>query len=451
METKDYILACPEVLGGLPTPRVPCEIIGERVMNAEGVDCTEAFKEGAKLTLNLAKRWGATKAILKSKSPSCGHGLIYDGSFNRILIEGSGLTAKALEEGGVSVLNETMPIGQNILVAFEVTEHQKTKLIHHFPEHYFTFKLSKDATLEDLQQADIIMGNPRSGQLKHCHRLKWLQLESAGFERYVSPGVLLPGVTLTNARGCYGQAVSEHMFATTWMLLKKLHLYRDLQQNAQWFDMGKVRSLENAKVLVVGAGDIGRHYSKAVRKMGAVAIGIKRHLPQIAKQIKLMDVDFERLWEDEAQDFDALAQLKDFPSLARDADIIALCAPDNEQSHQLIDAKLLETLKDDVVIINAGRGSAIDQEAVVNALNSGKKMHLGLDVTNPEPLPDNHPLWQFKEVFITPHISGGSHLPATFERLIALCMRNLEAYTREDILENVIVKGEKSDGAETSK
>lgn len=450
-ETKDHVLACPEVLGGLQTPRTPCEIVGDRVINAKGEDCTEAFKIGAQKTLDLSKKEGVQVAILKSRSPSCGHGLIYDGSFNRQLIPGSGLTASLLIEGGVRVLNETMPIGLNILVAFEVSQDQKEQMINHFPEHFFTFKLSRDASLEDLQAADVIFGNPRSGQLKHCNRLKWLQLESAGFERYTEAPVLLPGVTLTNARGCYGQAVSEHMLAMTWMLLKKLHLYRDQQQNTQWHDLGTVRSLQGSKVLVVGAGDIGRHYGSAVKKMGATVIGIKRSMPEDPQRTTVNGLDFQSLWVDHEADFDALAQLKDFRSLAPFADVIALCAPDNAESHLLIDADVIDSLRGEVIIINAGRGSAIDQEAVVNALKKGVKLHLGLDVTSPEPLPVDHPLWQFKEVFITPHISGGSHLPATFERLVALCMKNLEAYTRRAPLENVIVKGENSDGAETSK
>lgn len=98
---------CPEVLGGLETPRLPCEIVRDRdsikVINKNGEDKTFEFLEGAKKTLEIAKLIGAKKAILKSKSPSCGCGLIYDGSFSGALIKGDGLTAKLLLENGIEV------------------------------------------------------------------------------------------------------------------------------------------------------------------------------------------------------------------------------------------------------------------------------------------------------------------------------------------------------------
>lgn len=451
MKDRPYVLACPEVLGGLPTPRTPCEIMGDRVISKSGEDCTEAFNKGASMTMALCKAHQVTTAILKAKSPSCGLNQVYDGTFSKTLIKGDGLTARLLKQGGIRVLDESMNIGLHILVAYEVTQAQKEKMVGYFPEHYFEFILSRDATLEDLQKADVIFGNPRSGQLKHCTKLKWLQLESAGFERYTAAGVCPPSVTLTNARGCYGPAVSEHMFATTMMLLKKLHLYRDLQRTSQWKDMGQVKSLKNALVLVVGAGDIGQHYSRAVRQMGAQTIGLRRSKPEVSQVATQFANLSSNLWLDAHDDFDGVGQIKDFKELAVHADVIALCAPDNADSQNLMNKELLLTLKEDVLIINAGRGSAINQEDLMFVLDSGKKLSVALDVTVPEPLPEEHPLWQYPDVFISPHISGGSHLPETFERLVALSIKNLDAFTRGGQLENIIIKGEIPDGAESLK
>lgn len=105
------IPVCPEVFGGLPIPRVPCEIVLDdekniKVINKEGVDCTENFKEGAKKTLAIAEILGVDTAILKSKSPSCGCGKIYDGTFSGKLVEGDGVAAKLLTENGIKVYNE---------------------------------------------------------------------------------------------------------------------------------------------------------------------------------------------------------------------------------------------------------------------------------------------------------------------------------------------------------
>lgn len=110
------ILVCPEQLGGLPTPRHPAEIVegtaedvlngNAKVMNNHGEDVTEQFIKGAKETLKIVKSSGCTKAILKSKSPSCGLGKIYSGSFDGILIEGAGVTARLLLDNGIEVLTE---------------------------------------------------------------------------------------------------------------------------------------------------------------------------------------------------------------------------------------------------------------------------------------------------------------------------------------------------------
>ncbi len=97
---------CPECMGGLPTPRPPAEIRGDRVINAEGVDVTAEYRKGAEGALALCRLFHCKRAVLKAKSPSCGYGEIYDGAFQRKLIPGNGVTAALLEENGISILTE---------------------------------------------------------------------------------------------------------------------------------------------------------------------------------------------------------------------------------------------------------------------------------------------------------------------------------------------------------
>ena len=103
---KDYdvIPICPEIMGGLPTPRVPSEVLGDKVITKEGKDVTLQFKKGAEEVLFLAKKYNIKKALLKAKSPSCGNGQIYDGSFSHTLVDGDGVTAKLLKENGIEVI-----------------------------------------------------------------------------------------------------------------------------------------------------------------------------------------------------------------------------------------------------------------------------------------------------------------------------------------------------------
>ena len=97
------IPVCPEQLGGLPTPRTSCEIRDGRVVDADGRDRTEVFERGARAVLQIAQTYGATEALLQSRSPSCGSGRIYDGSFTKTLTAGDGVTARLLKENGIQV------------------------------------------------------------------------------------------------------------------------------------------------------------------------------------------------------------------------------------------------------------------------------------------------------------------------------------------------------------
>lgn len=105
-EKYEFILVCPEVFGGLPTPRAASEIVGDKVLSALGKDVTANFIDGAEKALELARINGCKKAILKGRSPSCGKGYIYDGSFSYKVIEGNGIAAKLLLENGIAVYTE---------------------------------------------------------------------------------------------------------------------------------------------------------------------------------------------------------------------------------------------------------------------------------------------------------------------------------------------------------
>lgn len=102
-ERFEVIPVCPEQLGGLPTPRVPSERVGGKVLTRDGQDVTEAFRRGAEKTLAIARAEGAARAVFQVRSPSCGCGTIYDGTFSGTLVPGKGVTAQLLEESGIKV------------------------------------------------------------------------------------------------------------------------------------------------------------------------------------------------------------------------------------------------------------------------------------------------------------------------------------------------------------
>ena len=165
---------------------------------------------------------------------------------------------------------------KDVLVLMPVENRHKEKLEAAGAGCRFHYSTPEQVSPETIQSANIILGQPKAEMIGASGNLEWLQLESAGADAYIKPGVLNERTVLTNATGAYSKAVAEHAFALTLMLQKKLYLYRDDQKKAVWGDRGTVSSLSDCTVAVVGLGDIGQHYARLVKAMGARVIGVKR-------------------------------------------------------------------------------------------------------------------------------------------------------------------------------
>jgi phosphoglycerate dehydrogenase-like enzyme len=196
-------------------------------------------------------------------------------------------------------------------------------------------------------------------------------------------------------------------------LYKKLHLYRDNQREGLWKERGMVRSLNGKTVLILGAGDIGGAFARLVRPLGASRIiGIKR------------SVSAKPDWLDEVYPLDQL------DSLLPQADVVANVLPGAPETERLFDRRRLALLRPDAVLLNCGRGSAVDPDALCDALEHNPALCAGLDVTDPEPLPPEHHLWQMPNALITPHAAGNFHLDSILDLLLAIALKNFEAYLK---------------------
>jgi phosphoglycerate dehydrogenase-like enzyme len=313
-----------------------------------------------------------------------------------------------------------MPASKNILVVIPMSDRQKEVLEAQAPGCRFHYNSRKILNPDLLQRYQIIIGNVPAELLAGASQLEWLQLNSAGANEYVSDGVLPKGTRLTNSSGAYGLAISEHMLGMLLSIQKKLHLYRDNQAKGFWHDEGKVTAIEGSRTLVVGLGDIGGEFARKMKALGSYTIGIRRHLS--AKPDYL----------DELQPLDRL------DDLLPDADIIALSLPETPETIRIMNRERLALLKNTAILLNVGRGNAVDTDALYDALESGHLGGAGLDVTDPEPLPPNHRLWWLRNAVITPHISGYYHLQATLDRIIAIATRNLGRFMNGQELENEV-------------
>lgn len=307
-----------------------------------------------------------------------------------------------------------------ILVVIPLEEAQKEYLRKTAPDASFDFSPRRGVTVPQVEEAEIIIGDIPPALLKTAKKLRWLQLNSAGADPYLDEGVLPKGVILTNATGAYGLAVSEHMLGCVLALKKNLHLYRTHQMNHEWKDEGEVGTIYNTTTLVLGMGDIGSEFAQKMKAMGSYIIGVRRNpfaKPDFVDEICMTD------------------GLED--ALGR-ADTVALFLPATTETTEMFEKKRFSQMKKGAFILNGGRGNAINLMDLYEALESGHLGGAALDVTAPEPLPADHPLWDCRNCIITPHTAGGFRLPETKDRIIEIAAKNLQSYITGEELENQV-------------
>ena len=275
-------------------------------------------------------------------------------------------------------------------------------------------------TQEDVDWAQVILGNVPAAMLHGSPALEWLQTNSAGVEPYIQPGVLAGDTLLTNATGAYGLAIAEHMLGMLLELFKKLELYRDAQKSGAWQSQGAVKAVYGSTVLVLGMGDIGGEFAARCKALGAKVIGVRRSprpCPEYADEVHL---------------------LEDLDSLLPQVDVVAITLPGTDATRGLMSRERLAKMKEGAVLLNVGRGFIVDTEALCDALERGHLSGAGVDVTDPEPLPPTHRLWNIPTAVVTPHISGFYHLRETHERIVGIFLENLRHFQAGEPLRNLV-------------
>ena len=308
--------------------------------------------------------------------------------------------------------------GKTVLVVLPVEERHKKLLESSYPEGKFIY--CQKNYQEYLKEAQILIGNIPSREIQLGKKLEFIQTNNAGVEEYTVPGVIPGNVKFCCASGCYGLAISEYMLGCVLSLIKHLNVYRINQLNHQWKDAGHVTSIYGSKTLVIGLGDIGSEFGHKMHLLGSKVTGIRRHTA------------------DKPDWLEAIYPLEKLDDIIGDFDIVALSIPNTKATAHLIDMNRLKKMKKSAILINVGRGNAIVTDDLCKALNEGIIAGAAVDVTDPEPLPPENPLWDAPNMIITPHTSGQYHLPETFERIVRLAAENLKAYTTGQPLKSLV-------------
>jgi phosphoglycerate dehydrogenase-like enzyme len=240
--------------------------------------------------------------------------------------------------------------------------------------------------------------------LPQLERLRVVQVMSAGTDWVES---WVPAwATLCNARGARDAAVAEWVVGA---LLGDAYGQFTAARTRQWSDE-LPRELRGATILIVGFGSIGREVKRLLEPFGVTVIGVARHAR------------------------DGVNATDDLPGLVEDADAVVVLAPLMPDTTGLVDAALLARMRDGALLVNAGRGGVVDTGALVAELRSGR-LRAVLDVVDPEPLPDDHPLWELA-LAITPHNAGDTE--AADERAVRLGAEQLARFARGEPLRNVV-------------
>ena len=239
-------------------------------------------------------------------------------------------------------------------------------------------------------------------------RLRLVQLMSAGAEKFV--GRLPERVVLCNARGAHTPATAEWAVAATLAAQRGLPHFTRLQEAGRW-EMRTDHSLVGAKVLMVGAGDIGR-------TIGRMMAGFDVDVTWVARTAR-----------------EGVHAFGDLPDLLPHADVVVLIVPVTPETTGMVDAAFLAAMKDDALLVNAARGVVVDTDALLAELSAGR-LRAALDVTDPEPLPDGHPLWSAPGLLLTPHVAGA--VPDTNARATAAVVKQLQRVLAGEPLQNIV-------------
>ena len=273
---------------------------------------------------------------------------------------------------------------------------------------------------EDLHDIDLLVGRgAHAKRLLGCPNLRWIQTLTAGADAVPFDALEERMIVLTNGSGIHAPNIAEHMLGQMLCFARGFHILLRHQQNHHWTTAHTSFELNGQTLCVIGLGDIGQALGERAAALGMRVTGVRRR-PELAVP----------------DGISAVTTFDDMDALLAEADHIAVCLPLTPSTENILNAERIAKLKRGVYIYNTGRGEIIDQDALIEALNSGQVGGAGLDVTTPEPLPADSPLWDMENVLITSHTSGRS--PARMDRFMDILIDNIRRYRADEPLRNVV-------------
>lgn len=256
--------------------------------------------------------------------------------------------------------------------------------------------------------------------------LRWVQATSAGVDRYLSNAALMEDdrIVFCNMQGMHGPTIADHVFGKLLVLTRDLRIHAQDARRGEWNRQGsevfEPVALEGRTMLVVGLGGIGREVAKRAKGFGMTVWATKRRATEPPPYVDRQETSDQLM------------------AMLPEADVVVLCVPLTDETRGMIGAEQFNVMQDGSYLINIARGPVVDTDALMVALQDGTLAGAGLDVTDPEPLPAEHPLWQIENLIITPHVAARSSL--TRDDWSELYRENLRRFAAGEPLLNVVDK-----------
>ena len=275
---------------------------------------------------------------------------------------------------------------------------------------------------EDYANIEIILGEPGLSTVHSMNHLRWIQMTWAGANKYTSVSDFPDNITLTGASGAYGCVISEYIISGILALTRNLFAYRTQMRFGGWDKIEGDDTLEGKRVLILGTGNIGWETAKKLKCFGAYTVGICRTMGK-------GDLSFDEIHTIDSID----AQLPN-------ADVVIIALPGTTETAGLFNGERIRKMKKTAILVNVGRGFIVNTDELTNALQEGLLKGAVLDVTQPEPLPKEHPLRYMENVVLTPHISGISWGDNKFtrKRILDIFCENLKRDRNNGPKKNII-------------
>lgn len=250
-------------------------------------------------------------------------------------------------------------------------------------------------------------------------RIEWVQLPFAGIEAFVAAGVIDGARMWTCTKGVYGRTTAEHALALLLVAARRIHLHARASEWEAADDpfARPERSLDGARILLLGTGGIGSELVRMLAPLGAVVTAVNRSGRPL----------------DGAAETHPIGEL---PKLLPDAEFVVLAAALTDETRGLIDGRALTLMGPEAWLVNVARGGLVDTDALVRALENESIGGAALDVTEPEPLPSGHTLWKLPNAVITPHVANT--WPMAVPELAAMIGRNVARFAAGEPLEGVV-------------